>query len=305
MRELEQRVNCSVVILTRDSARTLKKCMDAVMFENPSEIIAVDRRSTDSTIAILRRYGVRILVDNIGSLGFSRQLGAIAARNDYVAFVDSDTVLTPGCIPAMIHDIKSNGWVGAQATIRSAEDVSYWQRMERDRSAQFYRTRDRSAQFYRTGEPRTSFIGTSGETTSFIGTSVTVFKRKILLSCPFDPMMRESYEDTDINRRLIRKGYRLGVSSDAIAYHYDRREFSAFVKQRINRGIGAVRMAMKYHERWQLLSPLIIPFSLTIRNLASSRMKYVPFWTADGVARFIGILLGISKVKRENNERQC
>ena len=295
MRELEQRVNCSVVILTRDSARTLKKCMDAVMFENPSEIIAVDRLSTDSTIAILRRYGVRILVDNIGSLGFSRQLGAIAARNDYVAFVDSDTVLTPGCIPAMIHDIKSNGWVGAQATIRSAEDVSYWQRMERDRSAQFYWKGDRSAQFYRTGEPRTSFIGTSA----------TMFKRKILLSCPFDPMMRESYEDTDINRRLIRKGYRLGVSSDAIAYHYDRREFSAFVKQRINRGVGTVRMAMKYHERWQLLSPLIIPFSLTIRNLASSRMKYVPFWTADGVARFIGILLGIPKVRREDNERQC
>jgi len=245
-----------------------------VVANNPSEIIAVDARSTDDTIKILRNYDATILIDIVGSMGFSRQLGVEAARFEYVVFVDSDAVLTPHCIDIMIGDLELNGWVGCQASDRSAEDISYWQKAYQNN------------EFYNPGSVKV------------IATRASVFKREILLNHPFDPNMRESQENVELCIRLIKNGYTLGLS-DAIAYHYHRKEFAAFVKQRIGYGVGTVRLARKHHDRKYLASPLIMPFSLTIRSLPTpSNIRWLPYWVVDGLARFTGILIGFQKTKK-------
>src|SRR5208337_4727018 len=102
----------SVVILTKNSAQTIQKCLEAVLRERPKEIIAVDAQSTDGTIKILRRYGVKILTDTQRSIAGSRQLGVNAASGDYVMFVDSDVVLTADSINTMLRELTINDWAG-------------------------------------------------------------------------------------------------------------------------------------------------------------------------------------------------
>ncbi|MGA2790607.1 MAG: glycosyltransferase, partial [Candidatus Bathyarchaeia archaeon] len=70
----------SVVILTKNSQRTLEKCLSSAINQEPREILIVDGQSKDSTHDIARRHGIKIIIDPSGSMGHSRQLGVEAAK---------------------------------------------------------------------------------------------------------------------------------------------------------------------------------------------------------------------------------
>jgi len=264
----------SVIILTRNSAQTIGGCIESVVREEPREIIAVDAQSTDSTVRILRRYGVKTVTDRVRSLGFARQLGVNAARGDFVMFVDSDIRLGAGCIETMLYELEKNGWAGIHARLLSAENVSYWQRAQ-DQSFLSY---------YDIGPIRR------------IDTIAAMFRRDVLLRCPFDPYFSESAEDVDLSRRLIDANYELGVSS-AVAYHLHRREFSAFVRQRYRNGLGIARISLKYNDTRALIEPSVGSFLLTIRDMLKGRIGLVPFRLVTGLAIFVGIFMGYSRLR--------
>ena len=94
--KVRTKLDVSVVILTRNSAKTLEKCLVSIEVEKPFEIIAVDGQSTDGTLNILKKHHVKVLSENMHSLAHARQLGVNAARADYVMFVDSDVELISG-----------------------------------------------------------------------------------------------------------------------------------------------------------------------------------------------------------------
>ena len=274
----------SVIILTKNSARTIERCVRSVRTESPGEIIAVDARSTDRTLEILTRYGVRILVDEIGSLAYSRQIGVEAARGTYVMFVDSDVVLTHGCVRRLREDLEKYAWSGIHARILSPENASYWQRGE-DRNFLLYFNR----------------VGARAR----IGMSAALFRRRVLLEYPFDPSFREASEDMDLCHRLARGGHALGVDN-AAAYHYHRQEFSAFVTQRFLYGIGNARYALKYGGVRTLFSPLLFAFSRTAHsatadNIVPLYIELLPYWFFSGAAQFFGSIVGLSRARSKSN----
>lgn len=91
----------SIIIPTRDRADLLEACLGG-LFEAtawPHEVIIVDNGSVEpATHALMTRYaekGVRIVAADI-AFNFSRlcNLGATAARHDYLVFLNNDVVLT-------------------------------------------------------------------------------------------------------------------------------------------------------------------------------------------------------------------
>ena len=72
---IRENFDVSVVILTRNSERTIEACVRSAIKERPKEVLAVDTQSTDRTLNILTRYGVRVLPSPSMSLGCCRQLG--------------------------------------------------------------------------------------------------------------------------------------------------------------------------------------------------------------------------------------
>ena len=109
----------SVVIPTKNSALTIARCIKCILLEKPGEIIAVDSFSTDNTVGILKKYGVKVLEDRSGSLAYQRQVGAENASGPLVMFVDSDVELGKGCISQLRHDLTKFGWAAAYAKILS------------------------------------------------------------------------------------------------------------------------------------------------------------------------------------------
>jgi glycosyltransferase involved in cell wall biosynthesis len=277
-----------VVILTRNSARTLEGCLKSVLREEPREIIAVDAGSEDSTLNILRSYKAHVLTDSTGSIAHQRLLGVQAANGVYVMFVDSDVELGLGCIGSLHRELEEQNWVGIHARIYSAENLTYWQRSVDEEFA--------NAPNWKVGPKRQ------------IGTAAALFRRKVLLAYPFDTYLKESHEDVDLSRRLVNDGWLIGVST-SIAYHYHRRNFVAFVKQRFRGGVGRARLAAKYKENPLAVfsEPLLSAYSRMVRSMGTRKIRLIPYWTVFAWAGSIGILVGFSRVRKSScrhNESQ-
>jgi len=86
----------SVVVPARDSARTLRGTIEALLGGElpPDEILVVDGCSKDGTVEIAHGLSARVVVNAKRHVAAARQLGVTNARHEVVAFTDSD------CLPA-------------------------------------------------------------------------------------------------------------------------------------------------------------------------------------------------------------
>ncbi len=117
------RVN--VVIPAYNAAATLPETLATVFAQTFTdyEVIVVDDGSTDSTPDLLARYGDRLCVlskSNEGRPATTRNLGAQAARGEYVAFLDADDGWQPEKLARQVALLDRNpalGLVYTAATI--------------------------------------------------------------------------------------------------------------------------------------------------------------------------------------------
>jgi glycosyltransferase involved in cell wall biosynthesis len=265
-----------VVILTKNSAGTIRQCLDSVVAERPREIVVVDAFSTDGTLAILRHYDARLLFDTMDSLGHSRRLGVDAAKGKFVMFVDSDVVLVEGCIVTMKCELQRYGWVGIQARLLNSGNLSYWERAE----DQLF-----GAELNRAGL-KTRIV-----------TAAALFYRDILLRYPFDVNLKNSCEDMDLCLRLANHDYRVGISR-ASAYHLSKNDFHAFAKRLFNYGLGDAVFGAKHrviHER--IVRRLQMMASQMLRSSVRENFALLPYWLVSGTIQFSGFLIGLSNIQ--------
>lgn len=103
----------SIVIPAYNSAQTLEECLRAIEridgYEH-CETIVVDDASTDSTLGIAKKFGVKI-VSALGRRGaaFARNSGAKAATGEYLLFIDSDVALSSKNILSCIRENFNSG----------------------------------------------------------------------------------------------------------------------------------------------------------------------------------------------------
>lgn len=86
----------SVVVLTKNSEKHIKTCMDSINIQTlkPIETIIVDAGSTDKTKQILSEYNLKLInVDKNTSIGRARQIGFEHSLGDLIAYIDSDVEL--------------------------------------------------------------------------------------------------------------------------------------------------------------------------------------------------------------------
>lgn len=84
-------IKISVVIISKNSAKYLKKCLKSVNWAD--EIVLVDNDSTDQTIEIAKDFGVKVFEHDW--LGWAKQknLAISLTKNNWVLSLDTDEVL--------------------------------------------------------------------------------------------------------------------------------------------------------------------------------------------------------------------
>jgi len=86
----------SIVIPTKNSARTLNLCLKSIEIQSYPhefiEILIVDSYSEDDTINIAQRYNCKIIYSKMRPLG-ARYIGFLASKGDIIMFIDADHIL--------------------------------------------------------------------------------------------------------------------------------------------------------------------------------------------------------------------
>ena len=84
----------SLVIITRDNADTLERCLAAADFAD--EIVVLDSGSADATVEIAERHGARVAFHPFDDYGPQKQRAIDMASHDWILNLDADEVLSPG-----------------------------------------------------------------------------------------------------------------------------------------------------------------------------------------------------------------
>ncbi|MFF9122895.1 glycosyltransferase family 2 protein [Streptomyces sp. NPDC014889] len=106
-----QSTDVGVIVIGYNDAAHIADAVRSALAQGPSvtEIVAVDDCSTDGTFELLDRLAaaeprVRVIrrEDNSGGCGTPRNTGLDAVTTPYVMFLDSDDVLPPGAVDALL-----------------------------------------------------------------------------------------------------------------------------------------------------------------------------------------------------------
>lgn len=89
-----KRLRLSAVILTRNAAATISRCLASVQWMD--EIIVVDGESTDQTLSLCTRAGATVIRRPVTTnFGEERNVGTARATGDWILQLDADEVVTP------------------------------------------------------------------------------------------------------------------------------------------------------------------------------------------------------------------
>jgi GT2 family glycosyltransferase len=104
----------AIVIVSYNARRDLERALGSLVVAPPAtthEVVVVDNASSDGSAAMVRERfpGVR-LIEAGGNLGFARanNVGIRAAGGDLVLLLNSDTVVPPGAIDALVADLLAH-----------------------------------------------------------------------------------------------------------------------------------------------------------------------------------------------------
>jgi glycosyltransferase involved in cell wall biosynthesis len=101
----------TVTVITRNEAANLEPALDSVSWAD--EIVVVDSRSTDDTVAIARRHTSRVVVRDWPGYAAQKNFAAGEASHDWILSLDADERVTP----ALAAEIRAllGGEPGARA----------------------------------------------------------------------------------------------------------------------------------------------------------------------------------------------
>lgn len=108
----------SIVIVTWNGKRYALECLEslrACKLQLPFEILVVDNASTDGTPEAIRRLFPEVqLIETGANLGFAKgnNIGIAQSRGEYICLVNSDVVVSPGCLEKMLELMQVNPDIG-------------------------------------------------------------------------------------------------------------------------------------------------------------------------------------------------
>lgn len=275
----------SVIIIAKNAEETIKECLSLVQRNNPTEIIVVDGNSSDRTVEIASGYTERIYSDDGGGKSFARQLGAEQARQEYIAYVDSDVILGEGALAIMLAEFQGSDYVSIGA--REPPDI-------------------KSSSYWEWGQRQYAQIANPPSREDRIGMAACLFRRETILKYGFELGYGGYIDDVDLEYRLRRDGHKFGRSS-ALIYHHVRADLKSFASYRFLLGRLAPHYIGKYGIRKvSLWPPLVIAYWLGF-CLLKGKLRLIPYFVVDGIVQTAGMvkgfleLIGEALTRRQDN----
>jgi len=252
-----------IIVGVKNEKQYIERCIKSLMRQTIKDIdiLVVDGLSEDNTREIVRGLmeedsRIKLLTNPQEKISSGRNIGLIASKSDYVAYLDGHTYVNENWLEILITSLKrcQNNYnlAGIGSTYASPDDDS-----------PFGKTVAYCVQSIFGG------LGTSFTEEKEIHPVETVafalHKRDLLdkEGVNYDENMSHC-EDTDFNHRLVKKGYILLKHPDALVYQYRRKNLGEFFTQMVKYGNGRYKLMHKYKEtlKYYHLIPVLAIFYL-------------------------------------------
>lgn len=211
-------IKYSVIVPFHSNFNLLTLCLDALchtLDPAESEIIVVDNNAAGSQIPAAAEIKARCRIirkqENLMYPG-AINLGAEAARGDYLFFCDADTCVAPRFHTALVDALDGDGVGYAAAKLF---DMGTQHLLEFGITSSYYNFPHPFA-----GRPREfALIQTDHMPLAACAACSAIRKDLFLDLGGFDPELVHSYSDIDLSLRLLARGYVTICVADAQAYH--------------------------------------------------------------------------------------
>lgn len=272
----------SVIIPVKNEEGKISNCLRGVFSQSyaPYEVIVVDGHSTDETVAEAKKFPVKIICEDYGTIGGARQVGLKNAYGEFVAYTDADCIPERKWLENLIKEFDVD-IVGIGGGIKNVGD-GFWKKP----IALIMNT----------------FIGSANSVqgrlfkekrfTKSISGCNSMYRRETLREIGGFKATLSVNEETDLNRRLTKFG-KLLYTPDALVIHNQARGLKDFAHRMYQFGWGRGRLRL-----WNL--QCIVP----IIALCLVLSLVFTYWVCLGaiiIYSFILILMGFKFTIQERD----
>ena len=295
----------SVIVTCFNAEETIADCVRSVTSQNypNTEVILVDAGSTDGTTSHAlkvagNRANFKLIVDESATTpARGRNKGAGAASGEFLAFTDSDCIAEPNWLSALVDPENWKQDVGAVGGKTVFTDIPHEEGML-------------NALHGALG----TRLGSAGSVEFFDGNHLTsakslpscnaMYSSKVFkLSGGFDESLRYC-EDSCLNARIRRGGFKLAYTPKAVIHHKHRNSTGQFVRWMFEYGIGR-GVAMK-RNRGAITFPivLLIVAFIVILGLGISRAFPLDILLVSSLGIYFGVdvAAAITKTRKPQSE---
>jgi GT2 family glycosyltransferase len=268
-------MDLSIIILNWNTRQDLEQCLTSI-FEQAHRItvetIVVDNASEDDSVAMVRAgFPKAIVVVNERNLGFGagNNRGIPHTSGRYVMFLNSDTVVTPGALDALVAyaDGRPDAAIFGPRLLNTDGSLQYSCRSFPNLGTGFFRNTPLGRLFPRNRFNEDYLMASWDHSTprdvDWVSGSALMIRREDLEALGgFDEGFFMYCEDVDLCYRVHERGRRVAYYPDAVIYHHIGRS-SDQVPTRMTFEFhrSMYRFYLKHYRRntpWHV-RPLIIP----------------------------------------------
>jgi O-antigen biosynthesis protein len=229
----------SVVVCSFDGAATLDECLRSLeQLDYPDyEVILVDDGSTDNTRQIAARFPtVRYLYQENQGLSGARNVGALVASGDVIAYTDSDCVADRRWLLYLVQTMEDQA-VDAIGGPNVPPGSDAW-----------------TATCVAASPGGPSHVMLDDRRAEHVPGCNMAFRRDKLLELGgFDAQFRQAGDDVDICWRFLDAGMHIGFAPSALVWHHRRNTIRAYWKQQAGYGRSESMLQSKHPERFNRL----------------------------------------------------
>lgn len=220
----------SIIVCSYNGAKTLDRCLESLKhLEYPDyEVILVDDGSKDNTQEIAAKHSWVVNIKQVNKgLSVARNVGAMAAKGEVIAYTDSDCMADPDWLYFMVGTLLSGDYAGVGGPNISPPAENWIQ----------------ACVSAAPGGPSHVLL-TDVVAEHIPGCNMAFYKWAFERVGGFDPEYRKAGDDVDFCWRLQQDGGVIAFSPSAIVWHYRRFTLDAFRKQQ--EGYGEAESLLRF-----------------------------------------------------------
>ena len=259
----------SIIIPTKNNGDIIEKCLQSIEnLDYPKdkyEVIIVDGHSTDDTVEIAKKYGCKIVYEDVGTRGGACNVGIKNAKSEFIVFTDADCIVPKDWLKNLVKHFNGKEIASVGGPNITPED-----------DTEFAKCVGEVLSFLSKPGSRYGFNADEViETFHNSGCNVAYRKKAIEEAGWFNEKL-VTCEDEELDYRIKEKGYKILYTPDAKVYHYRRPTWKRFCKQAYKYAMGRMQ-AIKLHwtmGKWYHYTPPIL-ISIIIILVALSFLNHI------------------------------